>query len=847
MNQELLEYAMYAYDHLGLSFTPTLPGESYPITKGWNTAPRETKEDIIRWIRQEKNLAVRAGEPSGGILIIDFDTDKPEFSEAAAEYLNLPHTVIATTPSGGYHYYFRYKGDLKLRNTSGEIAPAVDTKYTNGAACFAGSVRDDGCYMWLVNPESTEIAEVPEHIIELLKPKPQPEFKPVMVQFDADDLRQAAYLKSILDSEISHVANCSEGCRNATVNLAAFNIGQLVGGGCLAYDEAFGMLLNAAGLCGYPSKEAVPVIKGGLKSGMAKPRSVPEKSQKTTGAERSDAARSVHHNKKPSQKVSGAQNSECQSATGAEPSEAARSRPNNNPAQPAAFAPLNASASQSDKNCVTQKIKPEAINALKSTISPERLNEDDEVNIGYRDRLTGKLVLDPTQTLPTADAFISEFAGENGIRTIHYHKKDLYIWRDNAYQRQDPEILENWLYPWLHNAAFYGNGKPGRRDLINYFTKSRYVKDVANAILSRSLIPGNFDMPCYLSGDNSKPDPREILSCKNGNLHVPSMQLLAKDPDLFSSNALSFDYDPESLVPASWFKFLNDIWPDDPEAIQLLKEWFGYCLTADTSQQKILLIKGPKRSGKGTIAKILQALVGKSNFAGMLTSTFAGNFGLEMLIGKSVACFSDARFDGQDTQTIVERLLTISGEDTVMIDRKGIRAVTVRLPLKMMLLTNELPRLKDSAGALAGRFLMLTQTESFFGREDHGLEARLMKELPGILAWALAGWHDLNKRGTFSTPASSKQAETELGELSSPITGFVNEMCVLGSLYEVSTKQFYEAYTSWAEDSGVKRIPTAQTLGKDLSAAIQGLQKTQRRAGRFYLGIGLKAHYSVIE
>ena len=37
---------------------------------------------------------------------------------------------------------------------------------------------------------------------------------------------------------------------------------------------------------------------------------------------------------------------------------------------------------------------------------------------------------------------------------------------------------------------------------------------------------------------------------------------------------------------------------------------FGYCLTGDTAQQKIFMIVGPRRSGKGTIARILRALVG---------------------------------------------------------------------------------------------------------------------------------------------------------------------------------------------------------------------------------------------
>ena len=39
--------------------------------------------------------------------------------------------------------------------------------------------------------------------------------------------------------------------------------------------------------------------------------------------------------------------------------------------------------------------------------------------------------------------------------------------------------------------------------------------------------------------------------------------------------------------------------PTDPDAVATLQEWLGYLLTAGTSQQKILFLVGPMRSGKG--------------------------------------------------------------------------------------------------------------------------------------------------------------------------------------------------------------------------------------------------------
>jgi hypothetical protein len=95
-------------------------------------------------------------------------------------------------------------------------------------------------------------------------------------------------------------------------------------------------------------------------------------------------------------------------------------------------------------------------------------------------------------------------------------------------------------------------------------------------------------------------------------------------------------------------------------------------------------------------------------------------------------------------------------------------------------LSNELPRLADASGALAKRFITLVLKESFYGREDHGLAARLIAELPGILNWALDGWARLAKRGHFVQPASSNEVTQEFEDLGSPIGAFCVTVASLG-------------------------------------------------------------------
>ena len=177
----------------------------------------------------------------------------------------------------------------------------------------------------------------------------------------------------------------------------------------------------------------------------------------------------------------------------------------------------------------------------------------------------------------------------------------------------------------------------------------------------------------------------------------------------------------------------------DKLSISILAEWFGYCLTQQTKYQKILGLVGEKRSGKGTIARVLRAMVGKNNVASPTLSSLTNEHGLQSLYNKTVAIIGDASISGSssDSCRAVERLKSISGEDAQQINPKNKAYVEVeKLRARFTIMSNELQKLTDPTGALANRFIYLVTTQSFYGREDVNLDTKLMKELPGVVNWA---------------------------------------------------------------------------------------------------------------
>ena len=134
---------------------------------------------------------------------------------------------------------------------------------------------------------------------------------------------------------------------------------------------------------------------------------------------------------------------------------------------------------------------------------------------------------------------------------------------------------------------------------------------------------------------------------------------------------------------------------------------------------------------------------------------------------------------------MVERLLSISGEDTLTVNRKYRDQWTGKLPSRLHVISNELPQLGDASAAIVGRIILLLLTLSWLGREDHDLEARLSAEMTGVLNWALDGLHRLTvvNGNRFTRVPSADEALAQMRDLASPIRAFVREECETGSRY----------------------------------------------------------------
>lgn len=376
------------------------------------------------------------------------------------------------------------------------------------------------------------------------------------------------------------------------------------------------------------------------------------------------------------------------------------------------------------------------------------------------------------------------------------------------------------------------------------------VSNIIGAMEGRTILSGKLEQPSWLGDATDQPPAAEILSLRNGLLHLPRRSCsvqgpLPHSPQFFSPNSLEFEYDPEAPCPR-WEGFLRSLWPEDEASIELLQAWFGYCLLPVTHFQKLLMIVGPPRSGKGVIGRTLVKLVGRHNCCTPTLAAFAQQFGLQPMQGKLVALVSDARLSHRlDGKQILERMLSISGEDDQDIQRKHRPTLeAVKLFARLTVMTNELPTLRDDAGAFMSRVLLLRMTRDWTGREDRTLDDCIAREMPGVLAWALRGRAQLETANGFSQPPSGQEMLDRLRELISPVRCFIDDCCEVGSQFSIDCTRLYHRWKDWCDEQGRDHVGTVQAFGRDLHAALPNVVLRRPRFGasriRVYSGVKLR-------
>jgi P4 family phage/plasmid primase-like protien len=352
-------------------------------------------------------------------------------------------------------------------------------------------------------------------------------------------------------------------------------------------------------------------------------------------------------------------------------------------------------------------------------------------------------------------------------------------------------------------------------------------------------------------------DRRELVAVANGVLDLRTQKFSEWNPTHYLRRKLGVPYDPPQGCP-QFLEFMGSLFADNSngqDIIALLQEFFGAALSIallNREHRRALMLKGPSRTGKTELARIIRLLVGEPTASPAVRET-GERFGLQTFAGACAWIRDDAVNEGDRINP--ERFKTIVTGEPIDIERKNRLALRqVRLDIPVILTANSLPTSRDSSDAIFNRCLVVEMTNVI--SEGAAVEARrrrgiqtgdtigtwiFKQEGPGILNWALDGLARLLRRGQFDIPPQVAAAIQTFRDDSNPVAEWARTMLVQSDASKVERADLLCAFHGWwREEMGDDvRLLAGRWFVPRLRAACPWIGTTYTHGARFFTGVKL--------
>ncbi len=220
----------------------------------------------------------------------------------------------------------------------------------------------------------------------------------------------------------------------------------------------------------------------------------------------------------------------------------------------------------------------------------------------------------------------------------------------------------------------------------------------------------------------------------------------------------------------------------------------------------------------------------------MLMSGGSGNQhtnDLAALVGKRFVTASEAEMGAHLAES---KIKAITGGDRICCRALYGNLFEYDPQFKLWIATNDLPYISGADDAIWRRIRLIEFPVTIpVEEQDRKLRDRLLKELTGILNWALEGHAQWCRQG-LNPPESVTDAGREYRRETDFIEQFIDACCQRDPTASTMMKDLYATYLEWCENSGYEAI-SKEALGKELGR--KGFEQMKGRAGNGRRGLRL--------
>ena len=350
------------------------------------------------------------------------------------------------------------------------------------------------------------------------------------------------------------------------------------------------------------------------------------------------------------------------------------------------------------------------------------------------------------------------------------------------------------------------------------YTQGVYRADINGAILKskiRSLVypdlrTANVEDRIYklflntselqVTDDQINKYPLSWINFKNGMYDTKNRVLLEHDPRYLAINQIPHEFYPndslQGMCIENWLQFITP----DAEDREMLLQYCGYCMTRDTQQQVFLILFGTGGSGKSTLIRLLEYVIGMENISNVSLKELSGQrFASYDLHGKLVNSCADLETGALEDPSMIKKLL---GEDSIRGEAKGKQAFSFKTYCKLIFSTNELPIiLSEKTNGFYRRLLVLTMNKVPEVVKPDFLED-LLNEANYFIYLCVDALGRMYEKGSIVHAASSIKAVQELREDSDSVEAWINSNCVIVPNASCDRRMLYADYEQYCQDAG---------------------------------------------
>jgi len=398
---------------------------------------------------------------------------------------------------------------------------------------------------------------------------------------------------------------------------------------------------------------------------------------------------------------------------------------------------------------------------------------------------------------------------QRGRRLVLF-EGDFYEFNGATYRKvRDSENIKNDLISavrrvWRDTPPLDKHGNPKEPRSSDFSTAWAILR--SEAAITHVSEPGQWIDPQKKPADWN-PDPFSVVVCKNGLLDMDTGRLIPSSDAVFVTSTGKIEWLGIDEPCPRFDSWLAEVQPTEENQRQL--RWLmGYVLHGDNPVPKLFCLQGRSRSGKGSFIRFLQRLVGEDQHAATDIAGLQDRFGLEVAIGKKLLAYPEYRPENLKgaggMNRVTQVLLSLTGRDTVSVQRKGRKTISTMLRAKFVMGTNSVLTLPDSANVIMNRVHTICFPNTFEARTVLDLDQQIFNaESSGILAAAVRGWRAFKEAGmTFPKTAESQAMAELVSEGSTQLKGFIGECLTEAEGEHVPIRDAFKALKAYLVHTG---------------------------------------------